>query len=91
MQYLDQQVESQMKKFHEILGTKPVLELGKTYRTKGGEEVTMMVVHRQGSHYETMSDQNGHHRYSSRPGDVGRVTGSPHDFSYHGNIDLDAQ
>lgn len=90
-QWADQELEREMSRFHKILDAEPKLELGRTYKTKGGDEVTMMVIHRQGSSYETMSDQHGHHRYSSRKGDIGRVTGTAHDFSYHGNIDLDKQ
>lgn len=57
------------------------LQVGQTYKTVGGEEVTMIRVVNAGKEYETMVDQNGVNRYSRSNGRiVGRCTGcSIHD------------
>lgn len=57
----------------------PCMRLGYEYLTLEGETVKMMTLHNPGSDYETMADQHGHHRYSRRPSDIGRATGSPVD------------
>lgn len=55
------------------------LLLGGTYETVGGERVTFVQISQAGTYYETLVDEKGVHRYSRRPFDAGRVTGSPHD------------
>lgn len=74
-----------------VLGqTSPVLELGQTYATQEGGQVTIIDL-TETSHFETVKgndslDPLGGHRYN-RPGpDLGRVTGSPHDWSDPRNI-----
>lgn len=54
-------------------------ELGVTYKTVSGEDVVFVIVHREGTSYETMECANGINRYTRR--DFGRVTGSPFDHS----------
>lgn len=54
-------------------------ELGKEYRTQEGETVRFVVIHNEGTSYETMEDENGVNRYTQR--DFGRVTGTAHDYS----------
>lgn len=56
------------------------LQLKGSYITDEGEIVIMQKIHHEGTDYETMSDQHGHHRYSRSQGRiVGRCTGSPID------------
>lgn len=58
--------------------------LGNQYRTQSGELVRFVVVANEGTPYETMACEQGIHRYTRR--DFGRVTGSPHDYSYPLNV-----
>lgn len=60
-----------------------LFKLGETYQTIGGDSVTFMEVANEGTHYETMVDQHGHHRYTRR-GSLARVTGCSED--YPGNV-----
>ncbi|WP_312784635.1 hypothetical protein [Brevundimonas sp.] len=53
--------------------------VGNQYRTQGGDMVRFVSVHRAGTSYETMADEDGVHRYTMR--DFGRVTGTDHDYS----------
>lgn len=63
---------------------KPVpFRLGNEYQTQAGEWVRFVSVHREGTDYETMADESGCHRYTSR--DFGRLTGTDHDYSHPGN------
>jgi hypothetical protein len=57
--------------------------LGNIYRTQAGDYVRFVKVHNEGTSYETMEDENGVNRYThaSRGSDIGRVTGSAHDYS----------
>lgn len=67
-------------------------ELGKSYRTQGGNVVTVVKVNNENRGYETVQcddpingDPEGGHRYN-RPGDLGRVTGTNHDGSDPRNL-----
>lgn len=53
--------------------------LGEVYRTQAGDLVRFVVVHNEGTTYETMEDEEGVNRYTRR--DFGRVTGTPFDYS----------
>ncbi len=65
----------------------PMLALGQTYTTRGGERVTMMEIANAGKEYESMVDQHGRHRYSrSHERIIGRCTCSANDDP--GNIDF---
>lgn len=59
-------------------------EIGKSYQTQGGETVTFVGVANEGTIYETMHDEHGVHRYTTR--DFGRVTGTAHDYSDPRNV-----
>lgn len=65
-------------------------EVGGWYRQQNGEWVQLVGVASPGSHYECMysidADGQRIHRYTNRPGDYGRVTGSAHDYSDPRNI-----
>ncbi|GGX30333.1 hypothetical protein GCM10007242_41170 [Pigmentiphaga litoralis] len=59
---------------------KPVpFRLGNEYQTQSGEWVRFVSVSNAGTVYESMADENGVHRYTTR--DYGRVTGTAHDYS----------
>lgn len=58
--------------------------LGNQYRTQGGDLVKLVTVANAGTSYESMACEAGVHRYTRR--DLGRVTGSPHDYSDPRNI-----
>lgn len=58
--------------------------VGNHYRTQSGRLVRFVTVKQEGTPYETMMDETGCHRYTSR--DHGRVTGSAHDFSHPENV-----
>ena len=64
------------------------LEIGSTYELQNGEYVTF--VREVGDpHYRTIQDDNGsnwYNRENNCGGDNGRVTGTPHDYSYPRNI-----
>jgi len=69
-----------------------VFEVGKIYRTQAGDYVE--VIERSGppglAGYETLKCSDGvfrYDRYRNRT-DAGRVTGTPHDYSYPGNFDM---
>jgi len=53
--------------------------VGGRYRTQGGEIIKFVGVANSGTNFETMYDEAGVHRYTRR--DLGRVTGSAHDYS----------
>lgn len=60
-------------------------ELGKTYRTLGGNMVTIIAVKNDLPGYETVQGDDrdrpeSGHRYN-RPGDLGRTTGTDHDWT----------
>jgi Lar family restriction alleviation protein len=55
--------------------------LGGTYVTQEGKHVTMVRIHGIGTPYETLEDEYGVNRYSRRLADMGRVTGTAHDYS----------
>lgn len=57
---------------------------GKWYRTQDNSWVRFVSIANEGNSYETMADENGVHRYTSR--DYGRVTGSAHDYSDPRNV-----
>lgn len=58
----------------------PMLVLGRTYKTASGKKVRMVSISNAGTEYESMADEDGHHRYSrSHSRIVGRCTGSPND------------
>lgn len=58
----------------------PMLVLGRTYKTISGKKVRMVSISNAGTEYESMADEDGHHRYSrSHSRIVGRCTGSPKD------------
>ena len=61
-------------------------EVGKSYRTIGGDIVTIMGFTNEGLHYETVYDQHGVHRYTDASYSAGRVTGTAHDCSDPRNI-----
>lgn len=63
-----------------------ILMLGGTYLTQGGNRVTMVKIHGIGTPYETLEDEQGVHRYSRRISDMGRATGTAHDYSDPLNI-----
>lgn len=84
----DQNIEDVIVMVQSIDGNPKYFETGRTYETLSGDKVTMVEFKdlkgcgRTG--YETVMDENGHHRYSRR--DLGRCTGSkPND---PGNIQL---
>lgn len=56
------------------------------YETQSGEAVKFVAIHNAGTSYETMEDQHGVNRYTRRAGDIGRVTGTPHDWSDPRNL-----
>jgi len=60
--------------------------LNREYKTIGGETVKFIEVKSAGTKYETMMDETGVHRYTSR--DFGRVTGTSHEIPDPRNIDL---
>ncbi len=67
------------------------LEVGKTYQMQNGDYVTFVS---EGNvdmpEYRTILDAencNWYNRVDNCCGDNGRVTGTPHDYSYHKNID----
>ena len=56
--------------------------LGRTYKTIGGQDVTLVTIHNAGTVHETMACARGIHRYTRRPHsplDNGRTTGSATD------------
>jgi hypothetical protein len=53
--------------------------LGNQYQQLDGTWVRFVEVHNAGTEYETMVDENGVNRYTSR--DFGRCTGTAHDYS----------
>lgn len=61
-------------------------KVGNWYRTLGGKMVCIKGRSNTGTPYESVYCIEGVHRYSNRPGDYGRVTASPHDFSDPRNI-----
>lgn len=61
-------------------------ELGGTYATQDGNAVKMVGIANEGTHNETLVDMAGVHRYSRRLADMGRVTGTAHDYSHPGNL-----
>lgn len=60
--------------------------LGGTYITQGGDVVKMVKIHNIGTPYECLEDETGINRYSRRLDDMGRVTGSAHDYSHSSNL-----
>jgi hypothetical protein len=64
----------------------PLLYLGGTYETQSGDTVRMVKINNAGTPYETLEDEQGVNRYSRRISDMGRVTGSAHDYSDPKNI-----
>lgn len=62
----------------------PVLNC--VYETQAGEAIKFVAIHNAGTSYETMEDQHGVNRYTRRAGDIGRVTGTPHDWSDPRNL-----
>ena len=50
--------------------------LGNSYLTLEGRWVRFVAVHNEGTHYESMEDEDGVNRYTRR--DFGRVAGSSH-------------
>lgn len=62
------------------IGLVPVpFVVGNSYQQQDGKWIRFVKVYREGTDYETMEDENGVHRYTSR--DFGRVTGTSHDYS----------
>lgn len=59
-----------------VVATPEPFIVGNRYRTVGGDLVRLVEVHRAGTMYETMTDEEGVHRYTSR--DFGRGTGTDH-------------
>jgi hypothetical protein len=59
-------------------------ELGREYKTQGGDIVKFITVSHKGTSYETMGDEQGVYRYVAR--DFGRVCGSAHDYSEPRNV-----
>lgn len=59
-------------------------KLGQSYKLLNGTMVTIIQIHNEGTIYETIEDQMGVNRYSTR--DFGRVTGSSSSYSWY--IDL---
>lgn len=57
--------------------------VGNEYQTQAGEWVRFVGIANEGTDYETMFDEKGHHRYTRR--DFGRGTGTAHDYSDPGN------
>jgi len=53
-------------------------KVGGTYKMVGGGEVTLISEHCPGKDHHTMACKDGIHRYVARKGDLGRVTGTPH-------------
>jgi hypothetical protein len=62
------------------------LYLNMTYETQAGDRVKMVKIHNAGTSYETLEDEHGVNRYSRRADDVGRCTGSAHDYSDPRNL-----
>jgi len=60
--------------------------VGNTYRTQDGQLVKFVGVANEGNSYETMVDENGHHRYTRRGADSGRLTGTNGEFGEGGNV-----
>lgn len=58
--------------------------VGRSYKTQGGQTVRFVGVANAGTVYETMFDEHGVHRYTTR--DFGRVTGTAHDYSDPRNV-----
>lgn len=56
--------------------------VGNSYPTQDGRIVKIVC---ENLRSETIIDENGVHYYN-RPHDRGRVTGTSHDYSYHGNL-----
>ncbi len=56
------------------------LELGKTYKTKGGSSISIVDIDNDTKGYETVLGSDGLWRYN-REGDYGRVTGVGKNFS----------
>lgn len=72
----------------------PRFKVGKTYRTKGGKRVKIIAESTSPPGYECVQGDDisgltgvGIWRYN-RPQDMGRVCGSPHDFSDPNNLIL---
>lgn len=62
---------------------KSPFEVGKMYQLVNGEIIKLVGVTNEGTPFETMYDENGHHRYTTR--DFGRCTGA---VRTERNIDL---
>lgn len=77
----EQNVEDVIVMVHSLDGNPSLLLPGSEYETLEGKKVRMVQykdlngVERNRTTYETIMDENGHHRYSRR--DIGRCTGSP--------------
>lgn len=74
----DQNIEDIIVMVQSVDGNPSYFEVGKTFETISGEKVKMVefkdLEGRGRTNYETIMDENGHHRYSRR--DLGRCTGS---------------
>ncbi len=68
------------------LGTR--MEIGKTYRTAEGKRVVVVILHDGLPGYETAEDECGICRYNrtTSNSDLGRMTGTDHDFSDPRNV-----
>lgn len=60
--------------------------LGGTYETQSGDRVKMVAINNIGNPYETLVDESGVNRYSRRLSDMGRCTGTAHDYSDPRNL-----
>lgn len=84
----DQNIEDVIVMVKSLDGNPSYFEVGSTFETISGDKVKMAEFKDLKGHgrtgYETIMDENGHHRYSRR--DLGRCTGSP--TSAPGNIQL---
>ena len=69
-----------VENWYELRPRVPMLELGRTYKTISGKKVRMVSISNAGTEYESMADEEGHHRYSRSHGRIiGRCTGSKTD------------
>lgn len=76
--YPDENIEDIIVMVASRTGNPAYFEVGKTYETLEGKKVKIVefkdLEGRGRTNYETVMDENGHHRYSRR--DLGRCTGS---------------